>query len=248
MIIKTHNMSLSIDKINILNDININIEENSLNILIGENGSGKSMLLKTLSGFYKNYDGSVLLKEMEIKKIKDSTRAKIISYVSSDFNSTFPYSIYNIVEMGRYVVQSENQAITNIDREIIETCMKDLDVWSLKDKSIQEISTGEKMRTFIARAFVTESDVILLDEPTAPLDIRHKTMLFSIIQKLISNGKTIIISMHDLNDAINLKSNTIVLSKGRIIASGASDIIINEKLIKNAYGVNSKKSNAFTFY
>jgi len=247
--IKVNNMSLNIGENNILKDVSFNVAEKSLTILLGENGSGKSMLLKTLNGFYnKNYSGSILLKNIDLKTIKDSERASIITYSSPDFISTFDYSVHNIVEMGLYVFLGERTAVTNTNREKIREYMEIMDIWKIRDKSIQHVSTGERMRTFIARSFATESSIILLDEPTGSLDIRHKSMLFGIIKKMVQNGKTFIISMHDLNDAINLESNVIVLSEGSVIERGFGVDVINENLIKKAYKVNSKESKAFTFF
>ncbi len=245
MLIEVSNLSISIDKEKILKNLNFKIKENTLNILIGENGAGKSILLKTLAGFYNFYEGNITLKGKEVNSIDALIRARIISYVASEFHSTFSYTLYNIVEMGRYVAKKSD--VEN-DKKIIEKTMTDLDIWHLKDKSIQEVSTGEKMRAFIARAIATEAEILLFDEPTSPLDIRHKTSLFNIIENLIKIKKTVIVSMHDLNDAIELQSNTIVLSKGNLIANGMSNEIINKNLIKKAYGVESRTSNAFVFF
>ena len=247
--IKVNNMSLNIEETSILKNMSFNILEKTLTILLGENGSGKSMLLKTLNGLHnKNYEGSILINNHELKTMKDRERASLITYTSPDFISTFDYSLYDIVTMGLYVSLGERNSITKKHEEKIREYMEIMDTWKIKDKSIQHVSTGERMRTFIARSFATESDIILLDEPTASLDIRHKSMLFGIIKKMVQNGKTFIISMHDLNDAINLETNVIVLSEGTVIESGMGADVINEDLIKKAYKVQSKKSNAFTFF
>lgn len=247
--IKVSNMSLNIEGNDILKDISFNVPRKSLTILLGENGSGKSMLLKTINGLYnKNYLGSILLKGTDLKTIKDKDRAAIITYSSPDFISTFDYTVHNIVEMGSYVFLGERNNVTNTNKEKIREYMEIMDIWKIRDKNIQHVSTGERMRTFIARSFATESSIILLDEPTGSLDIRHKSMLFGIIKKMVQNGKTFIISMHDLNDAINLESNVIVLSEGSVIESGLGTKVINEGLIKKAYKVNSKVSKAFTFF
>lgn len=244
--VKVKNMHLNISSKKILNNISFELKKNSLMLLLGENGSGKSMLLKTITGYYKNYDGDILIKENNLKTIKDIDRAKIITYVSGDFNTEFEYSVYNIVEMGRYVFG--NKPLTDIDFEYVKKCMRNLDVWKLKDKNIQSVSTGERMRIFLARALATEAEILLLDEPAASLDIKHKSILYSLIKNITKDNKSIIMSMHDINDAIYLKTDMIMLNSGILTACGVSDEILDYNLIKTSYGVECKISKCFVFY
>lgn len=250
--LKIENLYLNIASKEILKDISLNFEKNFFLILLGENGSGKSMLLKTITGYYKNYKGSIFIEGRNLKSIKDRERACLVTYVSGDFYSSFSYKVYSIVEMGRYVIQ--NKALTENDFNIIKESMQKLDVWHLKDKNISNVSTGERMRIYLARALATEARILLLDEPLASLDIKHKCLLYSLINNINNfedneeKRKSIIMSMHDINDAVQLKTDMIMLKKGRIWASGKSNEIINGDLIKSSYGVESRLSESFIFY
>lgn len=246
--VKVENLSLSIENINILKNISLSLNKSNILILLGENGSGKSMLLKTISGHYKNYTGDIYLDNNNLKKLKDIDRAKIISYVSSDFNSAFAYSVYEIVAMGRFVVNGESYSLKSKDKEIIKYAMDKTDIWSIRNKNIQNISTGERMRSFIARSLTTEANILLLDEPSASLDVRHKAMLYSLVRELVDNNKTIIMSLHDLNDAISLNKDVVLIRDGEVIASGNSKKILDSELIEKGYGVQSRKEECYVFF
>ena len=222
-----------------LENINIEIEKGDFLSILGPNGSGKSTLIKILSGYLKPKSGKVLLDNKILTHYSPKELAKKIAYVPQLPASIYPFSVYEIVAMGRYPYLGISGFERERDKEKILEIAKLLELEHILDKGISEISGGEIQRTFIARAMVQEPQILLLDEPNAHLDIKHQLSIFNLLKKLNEeNGITIITVMHDLNLSKYYSSRILMLKEGKVFLIGVPSIAITKENILSVFDVN----------
>ncbi len=235
--INIKNLDFSYNGSLVLNNINHIFEEGKLCSIVGPNGSGKSTLIKCMDALLKPKKGSISLDEKNISGMSPAELAKKIAYVPQSENSTFPATVFDTVLMGRkpHINWSPSEKDLRICAEVIQQ----LDLEDISLKYINKLSGGQRQRVFIARALAQQPDILLLDEPTANLDLKHQLEVLRILKKLTQNGITIIIAIHDLNLALQYSDHFILLKNGAIFASGGKEII-SDKNIEMLYGLKVK--------
>lgn len=220
--------------ISILNDISLHMSAGFLHAILGPNGSGKSTLLKILSGVWKHTSGSLLWNNTPIVH-DDKKHNKLISLVPQNPAPMFDFLVIDIVAMGRYPLQKHYSDAVN--HPLVRQALEEVDAWHLRHRSINKISTGERQRVYIARALATASPILLLDEPTAHLDIRHQSEIWQLMQNLVEQGKIVGVATHELAWAERCCDTATVLSQGHCIGNGPFEALITPKLLKNVFGV-----------
>ncbi len=223
-----------------LQDITISIEPGSFFGLIGPNGSGKSTLLDLISGYLKPDSGLVQLNGKNLQEFKRSKLAAVLTLVPQSFTFNFDFDVYETVMMGRYPHIARFSAPQQSDCRKVDEALKILDICHLAQRSIRQLSGGEKQRVMIARALAQDTDYILLDEVTANLDISHAITIMKTMKDLVKKGKTVIAAIHDLNMALAFCDQVIVLNEGRLVQSGPGADIINETMVADIYQVPSE--------
>jgi ABC-type cobalamin/Fe3+-siderophores transport system ATPase subunit len=232
--LKANKLSYKIKQQMLLQEISLHFAEGKITGLLGPNGAGKSTLLKVLSGIWIPTSGMVLWKEQDLLNRKRIEISQIISLVPQSPSAYFNYTVREIVAMGCYAAQKNKTAASNEDN-VVDESLKKTDTGHLQHKRIAEISAGERQRVYIARALATDARVLLLDEPTANLDIRHQREVWSILQSLIAEGKTIIVALHDFPAADRFCDEIAVLSKGKCTAYGKYRDVMTDSLIEDVF-------------
>ena len=206
--------------------------------LIGPNGAGKSSLLRCLSRLLKPARGTVFLDNRELQKIPLSATAKLISVVPQDTAVDFDFSVEEVVAMGRYPYLSRFQKESRKDMEIVRAAMDAVGITPLAEKAITNLSGGERQRVIIARALAQEPELLLLDEPTANLDINFQVEFLELLRKLNrEKGLTVIAAIHDLNLAAQFFDTFILLAGKKILSMGKPEEVLTEENIMLAYRV-----------
>lgn len=168
--------------------------------LIGNNGVGKSTLLKTITGNLKPLSGNILLNKRNIKNYTVSDLAQIISIVTTEKIGGFNLTVYDVVASGRTPYINVFAKLTNSDEKIITNSLEKMNITHLKEKAIDELSDGQRQKVMIAKSLAQQTPIIVLDEPTAFLDYNSKHHLFSVLKQLCkTENKLIIVSSHDLD-------------------------------------------------
>lgn len=222
----------------ILKEISFQVQKGSFLTIIGPNGSGKSTLLKNISAALRPQKGTVLLKNQEVYAIKPKELAKKLAVVPQDTAVNFQFTVLDTVLMGRMPHQSRFQHDSEEDLAIARWAMELTNTWHLKDCLITEISGGERQRVIVARALTQKPQVLLLDEPTAHLDLQHQMELLELLQSLTKTEKlTVLAVLHDLNLASQFSDYTILLYKNRIFAAGKPEEVLTAKNIRQVYGM-----------
>ncbi|MHB9041240.1 MAG: ABC transporter ATP-binding protein [Melioribacteraceae bacterium] len=208
--------------------------------LLGPNGCGKSTLLRLIANLTETKSGSILINGKDILDIERKELAKKIAYVPQKNFSIFPFSVYEIVMMGRSPYLNLMGFENAVDKQIVAEAMNLMQVDNLMHKGINELSGGEAQRVFIARALAQKAEIILLDEPNAHLDLEHQIMIFDLLKKLNQQEKiTVLTVSHDLN-LVGIYSQKVALMKdGIIVMEGEKSKILNETNIKNIFKIDS---------
>ena len=231
-------VNFSYNGIPVIEGLEMEIKAGSFLGLLGPNGSGKTTLLKLLSGILVPQKGTVYLNGREVSKIPAQERAKLLGVVPQESHFDFPFSLQEVVAMGRYPYLDWWGRLSSKDRQKIDEALHLTGLFAIKDNMITNLSGGEKQRGIIARALAQEPLILLLDEPVSNLDIRYQQEIFELLNALNrEKGITIIIISHDLNLAAQYCTSLALLGKGLLKAYGAPQKVLNEKLIEEVYGV-----------
>ncbi len=224
-----------------LKDVSIEVYGGEVLSLTGPNGSGKSTLLRCIEGILR-YKGYVFIDNKDIRQMNRNEIAKRIGYVPQYQPQVFPSTVFDTVLMGRYPHASwlPSEHDINIVAQVLE--LLSISKFALRD--IDQLSGGEKQKVFIARTLAQETDILLLDEPTSNLDLRHQLEVLKIIRSLAEErGCAIIVAMHDLNLAARYSDTIVMLKNGSVHAAGKPDVILTEQNIREVYGVEVKIVN-----
>ena len=239
MNIKINNLSFKYDKKAaklVLNAVNLNIIDGTINVLLGLNGSGKTTLLKLLAGLEKPLEGSIYYDEEELAKTKIKRRSEIFAYVPQHSNITGDIPVKDYLIFGATNTMAFYQAPGEKQISKVMEVANRLDITKLLDKKIGEISGGERQIVLIASALVQNAPVLLLDEPTSALDIKNQHLVLDVLKQIVNEGKTIILSSHNPNHALFLNSNVVLIHEGQIKDQGPSKEIIEINRLKEVYG------------
>jgi len=238
--IDVHGLKLAYDAVTVLNDTEFKVDKGELVALLGANGAGKSTLLRCISRVLQPDKGQILLDGRDVEKLDSKEAACMMAVVPQETAADFEFTVEEIITMGRFPYLKRFQKEAVGDREIVQWAMEMTGVAHLAERSIGALSGGEKQRVVIARAICQQPEIMLLDEPTANLDIGYQSMLLELTARLNRRqGITVIAAIHDINLAVHHFNNFILLAGGSILAAGRADEVITPENIKKSYGVEA---------
>lgn len=238
--IKIEHLTAGYGKHRILKDLTLTIPEHSITGIIGPNGSGKSTLLKSFFRLADITNGDISLNDISILKMNEKQLAKMMSYLSQH-HAKPSISVERMVLHGRFPHLNYPRSYTSIDYAICEKAMAQAGILSLRNKNVSSLSGGEMQKVFLAMAYAKEAEIYLFDEPTTYLDVSCQINLLHAMTELKKEGKTIITVLHDLNYALNISEQLVVMDKGQIIAYGSPDEIYGSHIIDEVFGVSMQK-------
>ncbi|WP_299048405.1 ABC transporter ATP-binding protein [uncultured Polaribacter sp.] len=200
----------------VLSDINIAIESGKLIAVLGKNGIGKSTLLRTLSKIQKPISGNIYFESKNITTLSEKELSKKLSLVLTERLPESQLTVYELVALGRQPYTNWIDKLSENDFKKIDTALQQTEIHHLKNKRFYELSDGQLQRVLIARALAQDTEIIILDEPTAHLDLHNTIKIFSLLKKLVSEtNKTILISSHQVNLAIQLADYVLLLKENK---------------------------------
>ena len=221
-----------------IENLNINIPKGKITTILGPNGSGKSTLLSILSTYNKPSKGDVFIGDKNLKTLKTKEIAKLIATVHQHNESPEDLDVKTLISYGRVPHHKHGSNKKDEDEKIINWAISSTNLDDIKDKKVMSLSGGQRQRAFIAMALAQKTDILLLDEPTTYLDIFHQIEVLDLVKKLNEEYKmTIVMVLHDINQAIKYSDNIVIMKNGKIIEEGKPENIINEKTIKTVYNV-----------
>ena len=221
----------------VLDDLSFSIHVGDFFIIIGPNGSGKTTLMKIVSGITKRQQGDVTLLDQSLQRYSLRTLSKKIAYVPQNLPPDFPFTVAELVLMGRAPHQGPLGVEQEKDFEIAKKAMLFTGVDQLLHRRFNQLSGGEQQRVFIARAICQEPRIILLDEPTASLDLAHQVRIMDLMERLkTEKAITIVMVSHDVNLAAMYADRLLLLKAGRVVSLGRPQEVLTYKTLEEAYG------------
>ncbi|NIT14691.1 MAG: ATP-binding cassette domain-containing protein [Candidatus Dadabacteria bacterium] len=246
-VLRTENLNFTYYNSPVLKNINIAINKGEISFILGANGAGKSTLIKLLCGILSPDNGDIFLEDENMRDISRSEIAKNIAYVSQDSTFGFPFTVKEVVLLGRSPYIGKFGFERDQDLDIADKAMELVGISHLSGRSINKISGGERQLVSVARAIAQQPDIMILDEPGTFLDLRHKSMIYSIIDKLCSESHiTVIVATHDVGSVINSPGSAILLKHGQVMHAGKSSEVLTEQNLAEIYETQVKiyKHNA----
>ncbi|QNE19504.1 ABC transporter ATP-binding protein [Kribbella qitaiheensis] len=235
------NLAVGYDHREIIHDLSVRIPAGKISVIVGANACGKSTLLKTLARLLKPSRGSVLLDGKSIHQIPTREVATRLGLLPQSPTAPEGITVADLVGRGRYPRQGWIRQWTSADDEAIADAMTSTDVLEIADRPIDELSGGQRQRVWIAMALAQETGILLLDEPTTFLDLTHQ---FEVLDLLVDLNKrddrTIVLVLHDLNQACRFGDHLIAMKDGAIVAEGNPAEVITEQVVQDVFGLAVK--------
>ena len=240
MNIKTSNLSFKYDKKvakPVLNSINLEIKEGTVNVLLGLNGCGKTTLIKLLAGLEKPSEGTIFYDDQDLQTIRIKERAKKFSYVPQQANVTSDVPVRQYLSYGTTNTLAFYEHPGKEEMKLVEDTAEKLHITHLLDKNLGEISGGELQTVLIACSLIQNTPIMLLDEPTSALDMKNQNLVLSILRDIAKEqNKTIILSSHNPNHALFLDSNVVLIHNGVVREEGSAEELIKVEKLVPIYG------------
>ncbi len=240
MTISGNNLNISYGENLIIKDLDFNVKKGQVVSIIGPNGSGKSTLIRVLSRYLKLKSGEIILNGKNIYSFPNKEIAKEIAILPQVKNVTDDITVEGLVSYGRYPHIRFGKRIEKKDKEVIQWAIKQTGLEKFKDRYVNTLSGGERQRAWIAMALAQEPKILILDEPTTHLDISYQIEVLELVKELNKSlGLTVIMVLHDLNQAARYSDNIYVLKDGQIYKKGSPRQIINSKLLKDIFRIEA---------
>ena len=256
--LEVQNISINYGVCAVVEDVSLALAAGKIIALLGANGAGKTTLLKSLNGGLPLAKGSILLDGKELKDYSRREIAERIAVVAQETETRFPVSVLEFVLAGRFAQLSATFGWeTAADLEIALECLKQCDLAGYEARQMNQLSGGERQRVVLARALATQSPILLLDEPTANLDLAHQALMFRLVRERCETcAASAIVITHDLNLASEFADRIILLKNGRIAAKGTPEEVLTEDHLSEVFGVRvlldenpvSRKMRVSTIY
>ncbi|MGF1619352.1 MAG: ABC transporter ATP-binding protein [Rhodomicrobiaceae bacterium] len=218
-------------------DVDLRVEPGEVYCLLGPNGCGKTTLFKTLLGLIPRQGGSVELDGDDILRLDRRTIAQRVAYVPQAHTAVFPYTVRDMVLMGRTAHRGVFSSPGAADRERTGEALDQMGIASLADRDYTKISGGQRQLALIARALAQDARLIVMDEPTASLDFGNQVLVLTQVRKLAASGLGIVLSTHNPDHALACATRVHLMANGTTQASGAPGDVLTAELLSATYGV-----------
>ena len=237
--ISAQNLAYEIEGKTLLDGVDLEAERGQLVGLIGPNGAGKTTLLRTISGILRYRRGSVRLEGSDLMSLSPKDVAATLALVPQIAPYTYGFTSMELVLMGRYPHLGRFQIEGREDDRIARDAMRLTEIEQFADRTLDTLSGGERQRVFVARALAQQPRILLMDEPTANLDVLHQLKVLDLVRQLVVDGLTAVAAIHDLNMAARYCDKLVLLSGGRVLAEGSPSDVLTPETIESAFGVKS---------
>jgi iron complex transport system ATP-binding protein len=223
-----------------LTAVDVEIARASLTAILGPNGSGKSTLLRVLAGVWLPRSGEVRLDGRPLAQMPRREIARRVAFLPQDTPSDFAFTVEEIVTMGRHPHRGRLDREGDADRRAVAAALDRCDLGALRHRRLDTLSGGERQRVSVARCLATEPEVLLLDEPTAHLDLQHALSLLDLCRSLVESGHAVAFATHDIAWAAHYATRAVVLRHGRVTRAGAADDALTPAVYRDVFRVDAQ--------
>jgi iron complex transport system ATP-binding protein len=234
-VIEADGVSVSLGGSDILDDVSLAAERGDFVGLVGPNGAGKTTLLRVASGVLDPDAGRVLTDGEDIHDLSSRAASRSIAVVPQDTAVSFAFDVESVVAMGRHPYRNRFRGVDSEGGDHVASAMDRVDVSRFADRSIDAVSSGERQRVLLARALAQDTPCLLLDEPTASLDVTRAVETLSLVRDLTDEGKTAVAAIHDLNLAARFCDRIVVIAEGETLARGDPESVLDGETLTEAF-------------
>jgi len=246
-ILRARSLGWSVGGATIVDSVDLGVSRGELLGVIGPNGAGKTTLLRLLAGILPPSRGDVWLSDQALSRMSARRRAQGIAFMSQESTQSLPFTVLEVLLMGRHphLTRFEREGAEDVARA--RRTLSYVGLAGLENRNMSELSGGERQLVLFAKALVQDTDVLALDEPSSSLDIGHQDRIFSMAQELAREGKAVVVSVHNLAVAAEYCSRLLLLSEGKVAASGRPEEVLTARTLDRVYRVRTVVSpNAAT--
>ncbi|MFT9497281.1 ABC transporter ATP-binding protein [Anaerosolibacter sp.] len=225
----------------IVKDLSVEIPDKKITTIIGSNGCGKSTLLKAITRIISHQSGTVILDGKNILSENTKALAKKMAILPQTPESTSGLTVSELVSYGRFPYQKGFGRLTKRDYEVIDWALEVTGTKEFKFRTIDALSGGQRQRVWIAMALAQETEIIFLDEPTTYLDMAHQLEVLELLKRLnVEQGRTIVMVLHDLNQAARFADYIIALKNGTVVKAGNCDEVIRQDVLREVFHIDAE--------
>ncbi|MET9952919.1 ABC transporter ATP-binding protein [Streptomyces sp. NPDC006339] len=238
--LSTRSLTLAYEERTVVQELDLAIPDGKVTVIVGPNACGKSTTLRALGRLLRPRSGAVLLDGEELAKLPTKRIAQQIGLLPQTPVAPEAITVADLVARGRQPHQAWWRQWSDEDERAVVDAMERTDVSELADRSVDELSGGQRQRVWIAMALAQETDLLLLDEPTTYLDIAHQVEVLDLVRRLNHvRGRTVVIVLHDLNQAARYADHLVAMKAGRVVAEGAPGEVVTAELVREVFGLES---------
>lgn len=233
--LSVRNLHAGYDDTEIVHGVSFDVADGEFCCIIGSNGCGKTTLLKNLLGLIKPWEGTVTMDGDNVLELPEREMARRFAYIPQAHTPPFPYSVRDMVILGRTPYLNRMAIVSPEDRLVAYRSMKQLGIENLADETYTDLSGGQRQLVLIARALTQQPKVLIMDEPTASLDFGNQQLVLSRMKTLSSQGMSVIMVTHDPDHALYCADRVVVMKKGRVIKDGTAEETITTQTLQDIY-------------
>jgi iron complex transport system ATP-binding protein len=237
--VELEGIEISLGDTDVLEGVSLAVEPGEFVGLVGPNGAGKTTLLRAMSGALEPDRGAVTVDGTPLGERSSKAASRLVAVVPQNTALSFSFDVRTVVEMGRYPHRSRFSPPGEADRTAVDRALERTRTAQFADRPIDEVSGGERQRVVLARAIAQQTPVLLLDEPTASLDVNHQIETLELVRELVAEGRTAVAAIHDLNLAARYCDRLVVLSEGSVLESGPPEAVLNRDVLDAAFDANA---------
>ena len=237
--IEVRNLSVSFGDVPVVSGVDLRVERGSLVGLVGPNGAGKTTVLRAIKGTLSPDAGAVRLAGDPAGSLSAREAGRRVASVPQETNLAFDFRVRQVVEMGRTPHLGRFDGHGADDERAVREAMDAADVARFADRSVTEVSGGERQRVLLARALAQETQSLLLDEPTASLDVNHAVRTLELVRRLVDDGRAALAAIHDLDVAARYCDEIVVLANGSVRAAGPPETVLTADALRDAFGAET---------
>jgi iron complex transport system ATP-binding protein len=238
-LLRADRISVRLGQVEIVKDASFTLARGELTVLVGPNGAGKTTLMRALDGLVPS-QGTIEIEGRPLAQIPPRERARLMGYLPQGNVFYWPMPVEAIVGLGRYPHGDPFAAPTPADTAAVNEALAATATQAFAHRAVTTLSGGERARVALARALATQAPILLVDEPTVSLDVRHQLVVMELLRKAARNGGAVLAVVHDLSLAARFADRVLVMEKGRIIAQGRPAETLDPARIAEVFGVDAQ--------
>ncbi|WP_270943070.1 ABC transporter ATP-binding protein [Romboutsia lituseburensis] len=239
--ISTNNLNISYGNLDIVKNLNLEIPKGKITTIIGSNGCGKSTILKTIARIIQPKSGDIYINNKNIKEQSPKDIAKNMAVLPQSPQAPSGLTVEELIAYGRFPHQKGFGKLKKEDNDIVTWALKSTNMNEFRDRPMEALSGGQRQRAWIAMALAQQTDILILDEPTTYLDLAHQLEILKLLEELNKKqGTTIVMVIHELNNAARFADHMIGVKKGEVICQGSADDVMTKENLKELFNIDAE--------